>query len=359
MAQDFVGSNNMSWFVPQGQFGTRLQGGSDAASPRYIHTYLQPHVSKLVPEADFASLTYRDDDGMPVEPEWYAPVIPMILVNGSRGIGTGYSTFLPSYNPSDLKKMLLAWLETGSGLDAPLVPWVRGFQGKMTMDDAKTCIIEGKHTVDKDMLTITELPVGMWTADVRETLDKMLTEGTIKDFTDTSTDVQVCIKIKLGAEKSACDKLLKSKWKLTNMHAFNSKCAIQKYDTPNDILKEYAGVRLDLYAKRREQMLKELRDTLPFHENVVRFIRQQSQDKPVPDLRRKTREECDSMLAKEKFAKIKDGYDYLMNLPIASLTLTNARKHETALENLVRMIAELEGKTPKQMWKDELVALTF
>jgi DNA topoisomerase-2 len=358
MAQDFMGSNNMSWFVPQGQFGTRLQGGSDAASPRYIHTFLQPHVSKLVPEADFASLTYRDDDGMPVEPEWYAPVIPMILVNGSRGIGTGYSTFLPSYNPSDLKKMLLAWLETGSGLDGPLVPWVRGFQGKMTMEDAKTCIIEGKHTVDKDMLTITELPVGMWTADVRETLDKMLTEGTIKDFTDTSTDVQVCIKIKLGAEKSACDKLLKSKWKLTNMHAFNSKCAIQKYDTPNDILKEYAGVRLDLYAKRREQMLKELRDTLPFHENVVRFIRQQSQDKPVPDLRRKTREECDSMLAKEKFAKIKDGYDYLMNLPIASLTLTNARKHETALENLVKMIAELEGKTPKQMWKDELVALT-
>jgi hypothetical protein len=65
------------------------------------------------------------------------------------------------------------------------------------------------------------------------------------------------------------------------------------------------------------------------------------------------------MLSKEKFAKIKDGYDYLMNLPIASLTLTNAMKHETALENLVKMIAELEGKTPKQMWKDELVSLTF
>jgi DNA topoisomerase-2 len=359
MAQDFMGSNNMSWFVPQGQFGTRLQGGSDAASPRYIHTYLQPHVSKLVPDEDFASLTYRDDDGMLVEPEWYAPILPMILVNGSRGIGTGYSTFLPSYNPSDLKKMLLAWLETGEGLDAPLVPWVRGFQGKMTMEDAKSCLIEGKHTMDKDMLTITELPVGMWTADVRETLDKMLTEGTIKDFTDTSTDVQVCIKIKMGSDTSVCDKLLKSKWKLTNMHAFNSKCAIQKYDTPNDILKEYAGVRLDLYAKRREQMLKELRDTLPFHENVVRFIRQQSQDSPVPDLRRKTREECDSMLSKEKFAKIKDGYDYLMNLPIASLTLTNARKHETALENLVKMISELEGKTSKKMWKDELTALSI
>jgi len=201
--------------------------------------------------------------------------------------------------------------------------------------------------------------VGMWTADVRETLDKMLTEGTIKDFTDTSTDVQVCIKIKMGSDTSACDKLLKSKWKLTNMHAFNSKCAIQKYDTPNDILKEYAGVRLDLYAKRREQMLKELRDTLPFHENVVRFIRQQSQDSPVPDLRRKTREECDTMLSNEKFAKIKDGYDYLMNLPIASITLTNARKHETALENLVKMIAELEGKTSKQMWKDELIALSI
>ena len=352
MAQDFVGSNNVPWFASQGQFGTRLQGGSDAASPRYIHTHLQAYVKNLVPEDDFACLTYRDDDGLPVEPEWYAPILPMLLVNGCRGIGTGYSTFIPQYNPADLKSMIMQWLEDGSGLDAPLVPWSKGFGGKMYMEDAKSCILEGKWTVEKDTVVITELPVGTWTSDVRETLDKMVTAGTIKDYTDTSTDTVVNIRVK--GELKALDKVLKDKWKLTNMHAFNSKCVIQKYTTPNEILKEYVGVRLDLYAKRRERMLKDMHDELPYHENVVQFIRQQSADTPVPDLRRKTREVCDEMLAKNKFAKIKDGYDYLMNLPIASLTLTNAKKHEDALAKLKVQIEGLEAKTPRDMWKSEL-----
>jgi DNA topoisomerase-2 len=206
-------------------------------------------------------------------------------------------------------------------------------------------------------MTISELPVGSWSADVRETLDKLLSDGSIRDYTDTSTDQQPSIQIKLGEDKSAVDKILRTKWKLTNMHAFNSKCVIHKYETPNEILKEFAEVRLDLYAKRRDHLLKELRDALPYHENVVRFIRQQSQDKPVPDLRRKTRDECDNMLSAEKFTKIKDGYDYLMNLPIASITLTNAEKHEKALVDLVRKIGELEARTPKDMWKSELSAL--
>jgi len=99
MAQDFMGSNNLPWLVPQGQFGTRIQGGKDSASPRYIHTYLQSVVKKLVPAEDFPVLSYRDDDGLPVEPQCYVPVLPMLLVNGSRGIGTGYSTSIPGYNP--------------------------------------------------------------------------------------------------------------------------------------------------------------------------------------------------------------------------------------------------------------------
>ena len=132
---------------------------------------------------------------------------------------------------------------------------------------------------------------------------------------------------------------------------------IHKYDSPNEILKEYADVRLNLFADRRAKILQALNDALPYHENVVRFIRQQSQDKPVPDLRRKTREECDNMLEKEKFDKIKGGYDYLMNLPIASLTITNAQKHESELVKLRAKIVEMEEMTPKKMWIGELTYL--
>jgi DNA topoisomerase-2 len=357
MAQDFVGSNNIPWLVPQGQFGTRLSGGKDSASPRYIHTYLQPYIQTLVPADDFDCLTYRDDDGLLVEPEWYTPILPMLLINGCRGIGTGYSTFVPQYNPADLKKMLLQWLNSGTGLDAELTPYYKGFKGTIHKDPKGDYIVKGVWKVEKGEMTITELAVGTWTSDFREWMDKLVTDGLVKDYSDTSTDTDVHIKVKLGASAEPVEKLLVDKLKLTNMHAFNSKCVIHKYNSPNEILHEFAHVRLELYAKRREYLLKMLRDKLPYHENVVRFIRQQCEPTPVPDLRRKSLEECDRLLSQQKFDKIKDSYDYLMDLPIKSLTLKNAQKHEKDLEELKQKIVEVEATTPKTMWMKELTQL--
>jgi DNA topoisomerase-2 len=360
MAQDFVGSNNLAWLVPQGQFGTRLQGGKDSASPRYIHTHLQQYVSQLVPADDFDVLKYRDDDGILVEPEWYAPVIPMLLVNGCRGIGTGYSTFIPSFNPADLKSAIQEWLEKGTGLDREFTPYYQGFKGKISRVDKQDYLVEGVWKIEKDTVVITELPIGTWTSDFRETLDKLCTEGVIKDYSDTSTDTDILVKVKIGTGGvPAVEKLLVDKLKLTNMHAFDSKCVIKKYDSANEILREFVGVRLELYSTRRTFMLNALKEKLPYHENVVRFIKQQCETNPRPDLRRKSPEECDSLLEKEKFVKIKDTFDYLLNLPIRSLTLKNASKHEDDLEELRKNIVELEKMTPKQMWLNELKSFKF
>jgi DNA topoisomerase-2 len=114
-----------------------------------------------------------------------------------------------------------------------------------------------------------------------------------------------------------------------------------------------------MYTKRRSYMLKTLHEKLPYHENVVRFIKQQCEDTPRPDLRRKTPEDCDTLLTAQKFDKIKDGYDYLLDLPIKSLTLKTAQKHEKDLDDLKKKISALEEMTPKQMWLDELALLKF
>jgi DNA topoisomerase-2 len=143
------------------------------------------------------------------------------------------------------------------------------------------------------------------------------------------------------------------------MHAFSSNGTIKKYNTPNDILNEFVGVRLSMYVKRREHQLAQMKAKLPYHENVVRFIHQQCESTPCPDLRRKSPEDCDKLLENEKFARIKDGFDYLLDLPIKSLTLKNAQKHEKDLADLKQMIAELEGKSARDLWLDELSKLLF
>ena len=349
MSQDFMGSNNMAWLVPQGQFGTRLQGGKDSASPRYIHTYLQPQIRKVVREADFPVLTYRDDDGLPVEPEWYAPVLPMLLVNGARGIGTGYSTYIPPCNPATLKALLQRWLRGDTAaLDDPLPPYFRGFKG--TISDGEAV---GVHKIESTEVVITELPPGTWTADYREFLEKELAEGRIKDFVDTSTDVTVNIRVK-GMDHKALVKSLTEKIKTTNMHAFNHKGVITKYATPNDILKEYAEVRLALYETRRQHQMKTLRDELPYHDNVVRFIEDQIKEAPAVVLKKKTRLECDKILFDNKYAQLEGGYDYIMRLPVSSFTAEQVAKHESKLAALRAEIDQLGRLEPADMWLADL-----
>ena len=127
MAQNFVGSNNMNILEPVGQFGTRILNGSDASSPRYIFTHLSQYSQELFNPQDFPLLEYLDDDGQSIEPKYYVPTLPLILINGAEGIGTGFSTKIPSFNPDDLKFCLEKLVEDPDYEIPELTPWYRGF----------------------------------------------------------------------------------------------------------------------------------------------------------------------------------------------------------------------------------------
>jgi DNA topoisomerase-2 len=349
MAQDFMGSNNVPWLVPQGQFGTRIQGGKDAASPRYIHTYLQPHIRKIVREEDFEVLKYRDDDGLPVEPEWYAPVLPMLLINGARGIGTGYSTYIPPCNPKVIKDLLVGMLRSGTPVaKTDITPYFEGFKGTYTEDG-----VVGVYKKVKDDYVVTELPPGTWTADYREWLEKELAEGRIKDFTDTSTDQQINITIK-GIDEKALVKSLTEKVRTTNMHAFNHEGVITKYDSLTSILCEFYNVRLELYDKRRLHQIKMLEEKLPYHKNVVRFIRDQIKDKPEVVLKKKTLKECDEILAGHMYEHVEGSYDYIMRLPVSAFTAEKVAKHEKDMADMLAEIERLNKTNAGNMWLADL-----
>jgi DNA topoisomerase-2 len=250
--------------------------------------------------------------------------------------------------------MLVRWLEgNDDALNDQIPVYFEGFKGAITGGDAAS----GVYTkIKEDEFLVTELPPGTWTQDYREWLEKELTEGRINDFVDTSTDKDVHIVIR-GIHVNDLQKSLYTQFRKTNMHAFNSKGVITKYERPNDILKEFAEVRLSLYEKRRLHTIQSLENELPYHANVVRFIQDQIADVPKIVLKKKTRAECDVVFLEHKFAKIENSYDFLMKLPISSFTAEEIAKHEKKLLDLKSEIARLQGLDAADMWLNELNAL--
>ena len=390
LAQDFVGTNNINLFVPKGQFGTRLLGGKDSASERYIFTQLNELTRKIFPESDDKILQYLQDDGDQVEPVFYMPIIPLILVNGCRGIGTGFSTDVMSYNPLDIIDKLKSLL-TNTVSNKELMPYYKNFTGKISKvdnsskQDSKTSryIIKGIYDImSSDKIKITELPIGTWTQDYKEYLESLITqpkdkrdkrEPIVKDYTDMSTDETVEFQVtlypgmleKLMSELheysvDGVEKLLKlySINSTNNMHLFNSKEQLTKYDTVEDIIKEYYQIRLDYYRKRREFLLEKIQLELLEMTNLAKYIQYTLDDKIV--LKRKTNDEINSMLEDMEFDKMKDrtseklSYNYLIKKPMDSVSDENVEKimKETTVKQ--KELEMLQSKKEEDIWLEEL-----
>jgi DNA topoisomerase-2 len=194
MAQNFVGANNLNLLEPVGNFGSRDQGGKDAAAARYIFTSLSPLTRYIFHPDDDQVLEYCEDEGMKIEPKWYAPCIPMTLVNSNKGIGTGWSSFVPNYNPRDLVVNIKRLLNGETELK-PMHPWYLGFQGRIEwMENKNRYKVSGvwqRVKGQEDAIEITELPIGEWTQDYKDDL-----ELTIKKTDEAEK------KAKLEAKKS-------------------------------------------------------------------------------------------------------------------------------------------------------------
>jgi DNA topoisomerase-2 len=177
MAQNFIGSNNINLLQPVGQFGSRFMNGQDSASPRYIFTKLSDITTLLYNQTDTKLLTkLKDDDGSFIEPEWYVPILPVCLINGTIGIGTGFSTGIPPFNPTDIVRNLRHLMKNEDTEE--MVPWFRGFSRNPAIKKIgeNRFVIKGRYSADTntDILHVTELPVGVSTNAYKEFLTTLL-----------------------------------------------------------------------------------------------------------------------------------------------------------------------------------------
>jgi DNA topoisomerase-2 len=381
MAQNYVGSNNINLFMPNGQFGTRLQGGKDSASERYIFTQLNPITRYIFPQVDDQVLKYLDDDGQQVEPIYYAPIIPMILVNGTTGIGTGFSTNIITYNPRQIIQRLMNILKTGSPNDVSIEPYAEGFTGSIEWMEDKY-VITGKYDVlDATKVHITELPLGTWTDDYKEYLEKCI-DGTvkgsksssgstiIKSYMDMSTDKTVDITVTFAKgvlqgliseetqyNKNGLEKLLKlyTTHSRNNMYLFDANEKLVKFDTAEDIMDAFIPTRMNMYVKRKEEQINQLKKELSVLSNKAKFIQYNLDDKI--DLRRKSNDEVNTILEQHEF-EMKDGnYNYLRKMPMDAVTKEKADQLLKERDDKSHELHHLEGTTEKQIWINELTEL--
>lgn len=379
MAQNFVGSNNINLLMPNGQFGTRLQGGKDSASERYIFTQLNKITRSIFPSSDDNILTHLNDDGLIVEPIYYAPIIPMILVNGSKGIGTGFSTDIMCYNPLEIIEYLknkLLFIEDS----VEFIPYYEGFKGEISkLDDSKFLIKGLYEKIADDKIRVTELPIGNWTEDFKELIEKLIDPGQdkngkkiasiIKDYDDMSKDTNVdftitFVKGKLAElEKSKGDhgcngveKVLKlyTTNTTTNMHLFDSNDTLQKYERVTDIIDTYYEVRLKMYKERKDYMIDAIEKELILLSNKAKYIKE-NLDGTI-DLRKKKKEQVVEMLELKGYDKLEndEDYKYLVKMPMDSVTEENVEKLLNDKSNKETELEQIKNTTINKMWINEL-----
>lgn len=380
MAQEFMGSNNINLLMPNGQFGTRLQGGKDSASERYIYTLLNQLTASLFINNDQYVLDYLDDDGTKVEPEFYTPIIPMILVNGCKGIGTGFSTDVLSYNPLDLVEYLKRKLLSMDTSDIELIPYYEGYTGTIVNLGGNKYLFKGNYErIGIDSVRVTELPIGVWTEYFKANLEKQMEttdnkgkkiKPVVKDYNDMSTDTQVDFTIQLHAGmldklegkmlptyNNECNDLEKHLNMVvtkttSNMHLFDSKQRMRKYAKVEDIIESYYPVRLEMYHKRKEYLIAKLRSEVMILHNKARFIEEQCEDKI--DLRRKKADVVNQLLETSKYDKVEEAYTYLTNMPISSVLEDNIIKMREERDKKQIELDMLLKKKIENMWREEL-----
>jgi DNA topoisomerase-2 len=371
MAQDFVGSNNLNLLKPNGQFGTRVEMGKDHASERYIFTHLFDIVKFIYRKEDFPLLTYREDDGFPIEPEFYVPIVPMILFNNAIGIGTGFSTSIPSYNPIDVINDLRSKLN-GSEERVKLVPWFRGFTGSIVEIDKNKFMSVGRAVVETPTtIRITELPIGTSISEFKNDLEKFCDScPQVKTFESHYKPRQVdfliiccdsqAVEAFMTIDPSTGFPHLYSALKLTttrnlsttNMHLFNDKLQIKKYTSPHEIIDIFYTVRLQFYDKRLALEKQTINDDISILEAKLKFINGIINDDIV--IFRKNKKEIEAQLLERQFIKKDDSFDYLLKLPVYTFTSNTILELESELEKTRAKLLSLINTTSIELWKKEL-----
>jgi DNA topoisomerase II len=376
MAQNFPGSNNINLLQPIGNFGYRRQGGKEAASQRYIFTCLSAITNTIFRLEDDEILKYNMVDGKSVEPVNYEPILPMVLINGGSGIGTGYGFKVPPYNPKDVVLNLKRLIKGQQPME--MVPWYNGFK-----NNEGTRVIapnkyeySGLYEISGKTVRITEIPIyNGWIEPFEQKIEDKL--STAKDDGKKITNISNIVmnnaidmtltfrgnELQTLYKRNGIEKFLgmRKKMSYNSMYLFDENQTIRKYDGASDILREFYNHRLQIYEVRKAYWLKKLENDLNIYKYKVMFIKEFLAD--TIKIARVSSDRVIEQLEEKGYPRLTGdhrkpasdrSYRYLTDMSILSLTTDKLADLEKKMQEFQAEYDDYLNTTVEEIWLREL-----
>ncbi|CAL2037546.1 unnamed protein product [Caenorhabditis brenneri] len=381
MGQTFCGASNLPLLQPIGQFGTRHEGGNDAASARYIFTSLAPTTRLLFPRADDDLLEKKVEEGIVVEPNWLCPIIPLILVNGTEGIGTGWSTKIANRKTIDVIDLIRRKIDFDELTDE-IPPFYDDYRGRIDVVTPTKFFSSGRVQLIRPerknastfSIDITELPIGVWTSKYKEKLSRIVENLPVVEFSEKHTEKRVHFRLTIDRKK-ASRFLQKSNSDLLNYFKlqtsitenrvlFDKNGKLREFESISEIAKEFFEVRSELYERRLQIQKEECAAKLKYVENQIKFIDLVTNG--IFELRALERDELEAKLEEYGFeidplaskSKTKTGrktdYNYLLEMPLSRLTSDEMSRLSERRTRRKNELETAESADWKSTWHSEL-----
>jgi DNA topoisomerase-2 len=358
LAQNYVGANNLPLLKREGNFGTRLM--PDAAAPRYIFTAKESYLDAVFIKEDYNVLTKQFLEGHEIEPQFFVPTIPMLLVNGSEAISTGFAQKVLPRDVKEIIKYVKARL-AGKRSNVKLLPYYNGFGGTVVETAPGSFAISGKFTRDSSTkLSITELPVGLTLAKYKKHLEKLEEDKVIQDFTDLSNEETFAFEVKVTREfmSKYNDEKINRILKLTSNVTENLTCndenwVVINFDNVKQIIDRYIDIKLLYTQKRKDYMLAKMREDLGVMASRYLFIKGVVNDEIIVH-KKKYVQIAKQLDGIKGIIRVDDTYDYLLRMAISSLTQEKYTELQAKIKDKKAQYAELKKSTPQEIWLEDI-----
>lgn len=319
LAQDYTFSNNYPLIDKKGYFGERMEPAP--AASRYIECKLGK-LSELLLFDDMNQVDMVPNyDEKVMEPVCLLPKLPLMLMNGAEGIGTGFSSVIPSFHHKDLIESIIQFIETGKA--KKLKPYVHNYKNKITVDEKNRLVFSMSFEEIGGSIYITELPRGYDATKVYRYLTKWIDDDYIKDFIDSSVnnDVKIELVFKKGQQPPLAEVVQKMSVLTTLVPNYTliSERGVRIFNTPEEIIEIFGKKRLEVVRCRYELLVLDLEKKIRQNNEIIKFIKDKEYEVATKSANRKTFVEY---LDKKKYTFA----EYLADMPIYRMTKEEVEK---------------------------------